>query len=167
MTWGIRPWLPEEDAQLRRMWCEGSSASEIAKALDTDRSRCAVIGRVHRLGLPGRAAPSMRTYAPKVGKRRAELAAVSVIRTEPPKVAPTPEEVQAAFADAPSSARPLAECGPDECRWPFGERGSYLFCCRPTAEGAVYCADHARIAHQPPKPGSGVAGLTRSLRRYI
>jgi len=48
-------WSEEEDFELRRLWTDGFSASQIARALGSGRSRNAVIGRVHRLGLVGRA----------------------------------------------------------------------------------------------------------------
>ncbi len=46
-------WNDERVAILKKMWLEGNSASEIAKALG-DITRNAVIGKVHRLGLSNR-----------------------------------------------------------------------------------------------------------------
>ena len=46
-------WSDERVAILKKMWLEGSSASEIAKELG-DITRNAVIGKVHRLGLSNR-----------------------------------------------------------------------------------------------------------------
>ena len=49
-------WTDERVARLTKLWAEGLSASQIAADLG-DVSRNAVIGKVHRLGLSGRAKP--------------------------------------------------------------------------------------------------------------
>ena len=48
----------------RTLWTEGLSASQIARALG-GVTRNAVIGKVHRLGLAGRASPS-RSERPRL-----------------------------------------------------------------------------------------------------
>lgn len=50
-------WTDERVAKLKELWNDGKSASQIAKQLGSC-SRNAVIGKVHRLGLAGRATPS-------------------------------------------------------------------------------------------------------------
>ena len=50
-------WTDDRVEQLKNMWTEGLSASQIARALG-GVTRNAVIGKVHRLGLAGRASPS-------------------------------------------------------------------------------------------------------------
>ena len=47
-------WTDERVDLLSRLWLEGKSASQIAKALGGGLTRNAVIGKVHRLGLAGR-----------------------------------------------------------------------------------------------------------------
>lgn len=49
-------WTDERIAQLKELWSQGMSASEIAQTLG-DISRNAVIGKAHRLGLSGRPSP--------------------------------------------------------------------------------------------------------------
>ena len=49
-------WTDERVDQLKNLWTEGLSASQIARALG-GVTRNAVIGKVHRLGLAGRASP--------------------------------------------------------------------------------------------------------------
>ncbi|WP_040346331.1 GcrA family cell cycle regulator, partial [Brevundimonas diminuta] len=51
-------WTEDRVGALKKLWLEGQSASQIAKALGGGVTRNAVIGKVHRLGLSGRAAPS-------------------------------------------------------------------------------------------------------------
>ena len=48
---------------LTKLWLEGQSSSQIAKQLGGGVTRNAVIGKVHRLGLSGRAAPSQPARA--------------------------------------------------------------------------------------------------------
>src|SRR5215217_538803 len=50
-------WTDERVTTLKKLWLDGLSASQIAKHLG-GVTRNAVIGKVHRLGLSGRAAPS-------------------------------------------------------------------------------------------------------------
>jgi len=49
-------WTEERVEQLRQLWSQGKSASEIADTLG-DVTRNAVIGKAHRLGLSGRPSP--------------------------------------------------------------------------------------------------------------
>jgi GcrA cell cycle regulator len=83
-------WTDERVEQLKKMWTEGQSASQIAKELG-GVTRNAVIGKVHRLGLSNRsgAAPAK---APETKSAK-------------------PEPVQPA---KPAAARPEAK--PDETR---------------------------------------------------
>ena len=48
-------WTDERVELLRQMWLDGKSASQISAALGGGLTRNAVIGKVHRLGLAGRA----------------------------------------------------------------------------------------------------------------
>ena len=50
-------WSDDRVEQLKSLWTEGLSASQIARALG-GVTRNAVIGKVHRLGLAGRASPA-------------------------------------------------------------------------------------------------------------
>ena len=52
-------WTEERVEQLKKLWTEGLSASQIAKRLG-DVTRNAVIGKVHRLGLEPRAKPQRK-----------------------------------------------------------------------------------------------------------
>jgi GcrA cell cycle regulator len=48
-------WTDEVVEQLKQHWIDGKSASQIAGLLGNGVTRNAVIGKVHRLGLAGRA----------------------------------------------------------------------------------------------------------------
>lgn len=161
-------WTEDRVEVLKKLWLEGLSASQIAKQLG-GVTRNAVIGKVHRLGLSGRATPSqparavMRTprppRAPSQPSVRRESHAPSHPRPEPLRLY-TPEE--------PGMATVLT-LGAHMCKWPIGDPSSdaFTFCGR-RAEGA-YCAEHSRVAFQPPqnKKRSSANELVRSLRRYI
>src|SRR5262245_6268985 len=45
------PWTFERVEDLRRLWAEGYTASQIADELGGGFGRCAVLGKVNRLGL--------------------------------------------------------------------------------------------------------------------
>ena len=62
-------WTDANTAVVTKLWAEGKSAAAIAKVInaefETRFSRNAVIGKVHRMGLPGRAKPSRPSLARK------------------------------------------------------------------------------------------------------
>jgi GcrA cell cycle regulator len=161
-------WTDERVELLKKLWLEGHSASQIAKQLG-GVTRNAVIGKVHRLGLSGRAAPSqpsrqvLRTPRPP---RPANVHHHAPRRAEP-RVMPTPQAV--VYPEEPGSATVLT-LGAHMCKWPIGDPSSdgFTFCGRRINEGS-YCVEHARVAYQPQqKKGKGsAADLARSLRRYI
>ncbi|HEY9011055.1 MAG TPA: GcrA family cell cycle regulator [Devosia sp.] len=70
----LQGWTDERVELLKKLWLEGLSASQIAGVLGEGVTRNAVIGKVHRLKLSGRAkpassAPRVRT-APRPAARR-------------------------------------------------------------------------------------------------
>ena len=65
-------WTDERVELLKKLWADGQSASEIAGELG-GITRNAVIGKVHRLGLSGRA-KSPSSAAPRPRKARAARA---------------------------------------------------------------------------------------------
>ena len=73
-------WTDERIEQLKQHWMEGKSASQIASLLGNGLTRNAVIGKVHRLGLAGRAkspgsgqlaSPPFGAAAGRASRRRA------------------------------------------------------------------------------------------------
>jgi len=67
-------WTDERVERLKRLWAEGLSASQIAAQLG-GVSRNAVIGKVHRLCLPGRAKAGGNSSTARAVKRPAAPAA--------------------------------------------------------------------------------------------
>ena len=162
-------WTDERVSTLKKLWLDGLSASQIAKQLG-GVTRNAVIGKVHRLGLSGRAAPSQPA-------RPAAQAMPSAPRRVTPVEAPTssvpvaspPAPLPAFRHEEPGSATVLT-LGAHMCKWPIGDPSSegFTFCGRRSSEGP-YCVEHARVAYQPQqtKKKGGATELARSLRRYI
>ena len=62
-------WTEERIERLKKMWQEGSTASQIADELG-GVSRNAVIGKAHRLGLSGRPTPAKPVVKPPEEPRR-------------------------------------------------------------------------------------------------
>ncbi|MBR64480.1 MAG: GcrA cell cycle regulator, partial [Rhodobacteraceae bacterium] len=72
-------WSDERVAILKKMWLEGSSASEIAKELG-NITRNAVIGKVNRLGMSNRDTNNLKSGSSTSNAKK------SVRRGRPPKV---------------------------------------------------------------------------------
>jgi GcrA cell cycle regulator len=75
-------WTEERVELLKKLWLEGLSASQIAGVLGEGVTRNAVIGKVHRLKLSGRAKPASSTprvrQAPRPAARRVASPSSSV-----------------------------------------------------------------------------------------
>ena len=63
------PWTDDRVEQLKKLWAEGLSASQIAGRLGQGVTRNAVIGKVLRLNLSGRA-PQPRATAPRSPRKQ-------------------------------------------------------------------------------------------------
>jgi GcrA cell cycle regulator len=157
-------WTEERVAELKKLWAEGHSASQIAKRLGSV-TRNAVIGKVHRLGLSGRATPSRPV------KRPPRLA-----RPKPQQQLPRQAQTRGSNALAVREAAPPAPLNEAEtniepqrlpngdmvtvltvkdtmCKWPIGDPAdtTFGFCGHASQDGSPYCAEHARVAFQPAK----------------
>lgn len=163
-------WNDERVELLKKFWAEGLSASQIAGRLG-GVTRNAVIGKVHRLGLSGRATTSrMKSLRPRPrvnananavtvlakrpGKSRFGAPGNSVVRAlySPeiePYISPV-EELVIPMAER-KSIQTLTECS---CRWPIGDPqlADFHFCGKDKVMGLPYCEFHARRAFQPPQP---------------
>src|SRR3954464_15635532 len=161
-------WTDERVATLKKLWLEGLSASQIAKQLG-GVTRNAVIGKVHRLGLSGRAAPSQPSRTTfKAPRPPRPVSAPQPRRLEAHSPAPLPRPL--IFDETPGMATVLT-LGAHMCKWPIGDPSadSFTFCGRRNEGDGPYCTHHANIAYQPQqsKKKSGANELARSLRRYI
>jgi len=93
-------WTDERIDQLKRLWEQGMTASQIAEELG-GVSRNAVIGKAHRLGLQSRPSPVRSSEAP------APVEDTPVEAAEPAPAEAEPEE-QTASEEAPAPVAPVA-----------------------------------------------------------
>lgn len=153
-------WTDDRVDLLKKLWAEGLSASQIAGRLGSV-TRNAVIGKVHRLGLSGRATTSrMKSHRPRqrmAAKRLAKSryatignpALRALYNAETNVYLPPTEELVIPVAER-KSIQTLTEV---TCRWPIGDpqNTEFHFCGKNKVPGLPYCEVHARRAFQPPQ----------------
>jgi len=151
-------WTDERVETLKKLWADGHSASQIAAELG-GITRNAVIGKVHRLGLAGRA-KSPSSAAPRQRKPRAVS---HMLRVSRPSMRGNTALAHAYELDTEAEPelidnviplgqrRSLLELTEETCRWPIGDPGTadFFFCGGPTITSLPYCAYHSRVAYQP------------------
>ena len=162
-------WTDERVELLKKLWLEGLSASQIAKQLG-GVTRNAVIGKVHRLGLSGRATPSQPARVAFKAPRPARPAVPSAPRRIEPREVVRAEPRQILRDETPGSATVLT-LGAHMCKWPIGDPSSdtFTFCGKRSDAEGPYCVQHAQVAYQPQQSRKRTSAneLARSLRRYI
>ncbi len=168
-------WTDERVELLKKLWTEGLSASQIAGRLGIV-TRNAVIGKVHRLGLSGRATTSRmknnrprprEVLAKRLSKPRFVQGGNTALRAlyqsdAEPYVAPFEEVV------IPLAQRKTIETlGETSCRWPIGDpqEADFHFCGHAKITGLPYCEVHARRAFQPPQARRGAGPVRREIAR--
>ncbi len=157
-------WHDEERVKrLREMWAAGLTGSKIGLILGT--SRCAVIAKAHRIGLPARGGANPI----KPNKYVRQSTRTEHRSKQPARAAPRPMTPLRAFLrDTLASGVPLSDTADDlaipadrrkklvdleagECRWPIGDpqHADFGFCAAPQLSGTPYCVHHARRAYEP------------------
>jgi GcrA cell cycle regulator len=160
-------WTDEAVADLRLRWDRGETCSEIGAAIGATRN--AVIGKVTRLGLPGRKASTRaalsaaevkaklkaRNDAHTVAQRARRLSARLDIsageRAAPREIVVQPvnhEPLNIPFGDL----RPLSRERSNQCRFIAAEPAGpdYLACGLETPPGESWCAHCTKIVHYRP-----------------
>lgn len=148
-------WTDDRVATLKKLWMEGHSAAQIAKQLGGGVTRNAVIGKVHRLGLAGRATPSRPAKRPARPQTRPRIAASSAPGAVRPRVSASPPILTIVPPLEPlrrddGTVTTVLTLNDQVCKWPIGDPGSadFAFCGRARCVGA-YCTEHAQLAYQP------------------
>jgi GcrA cell cycle regulator len=167
-------WTDERVEMLKSLWLDGLSASQIAKQLG-GVTRNAVIGKVHRLGLSGRATPSQPMPAAFKPVRPARASVPPPMA--PRKAVPVPLDQRSAPEPRPPErfeqpgGATVLTLGRHMCKWPIGDPASaeFTFCGRRSADERPYCQEHAQLAYAPQQVRRKASPneLARSLRRYI
>lgn len=164
-------WADGQIAELKRLWAEGLSCSKIAAQLGNGTTRNAVIGKVHRLNLSGRALPT-RPRPPETPEqklcrntRRRELRAakgLGITLAAIPKgnasfrprvlnASPAPSVPRRAVTEPPPSASrvTILHLSDKTCRWPIGDPGhkDFCFCGHGPKPSSPYCEYHHRLGY--------------------
>ena len=163
MRYPNSPW-PDRDAELRSLWSAKPtlSTAEIGRRMGLGKN--SIVGRSHRLNLPGRISPIIRDER---GPTRPDRRPIPTppLTTLPPlislSVAPLPIQVArkppVIRAPIPAPQPPVArqEIGPADpytadrstrlCQWVMGER-PVLMCSNVAPIGSPWCEGHQRLA---------------------
>jgi GcrA cell cycle regulator len=150
-------WTNDRIEQLKALWADGKSASVIAATLGSV-TRNAIIGKIHRLGLPARATgtaaarPSRRSAA---RLRPRERTLRSSGRPLPMRAPRTLAHVSLQLGPAPEVPVTLSTLAAATCRWPEGDPAApgFHFCGRPKSSVGPYCEPHASMAYKPAPRG--------------
>lgn len=156
-------WSDEREEQLRGLWAEGLlSCSQIAARIGGTRN--SIIGKVHRLGLAGRAPvpPPKRRASKQRPMRMTTSRFLMAAGCHPRPYADDPTIAQSAPLvlppPDPCCATPLLDLAPHGCRWPAGEgtlEAPYLFCGAIAVEGSSYCRFHRDFSVNKSWNGNG------------
>lgn len=158
-------WTNERVERLKQLWADGLSASQVAAELG-HVSRNAVIGKVHRLGLPGR-----KTAQPGSPVTKAARQSVQPVRQQIPSRpvvylvrgnAAVKQQAEEVPSEGLAEVVPifprvtLMELKPSSCKWPIGDPSTpeFRFCGARTENGAPYCTFHACMAYQARSEGN-------------
>ena len=154
-------WTDERVELLKKYWTEGLTASQIAMRLG-GITRNAVIGKVHRLGLSGRAittrlkpprprpAVGLTNRPPKARTAKPGNPLLqSIYHDAEPYTAPV-EEIEIPLNERKSLQDLTESC----CRWPIGDPQTpeFHFCNGKKVPGLPYCEHHSRRAFHVPQP---------------
>jgi len=172
-------WTDERVEVLKELWAGGWTASKIAERLPTSRN--AIIGKVHRLGLPPRAITVRKKSGPRFPRPRLKPPTHRVFES---RQEPTARKaLRQAFADCHldrlglGAPTPLPEpretdipriatvdLEPHHCKWvcgPTGHIDTPVHCGCKVVQGLPYCTDHAVRAYRPPEADRRGQGLKR------
>ena len=125
-------WTDERLEELKKLWAQGLSISQIGEALGVSRN--AIAGKAHRMGLPKRPSP------------------ISKPKAEKPKAEPVVEE-----QDLPLrlELRQLV-WSRSKCCWPTGDpkKNGFVFCGDTVVPGKPYCLPHCKEAYTTSRDSS-------------
>jgi GcrA cell cycle regulator len=125
-------WTDDRLAELKKLWDEGLSISQIGVALGVSRN--SIAGKAHRMGLPKRPSPISKPKAAKL-----EPAAVMVERDLPLRL----ELRQLVWSR-------------NKCCWPTGDpkKNGFVFCGEVVLPGKPYCLPHCQEAYTTSRDAS-------------
>ena len=114
-------WTEDRLIDLTKLWGEGLSITQIGLVLGVSRN--AVVGKVHRMGLPKRQSP--------------------IVRSDKPKAPRPPIQRRRAVPLT------LEQWDRNTCSWPIGDpkTDDFKFCTEQSEPGRPYCTTHCAMAY--------------------
>lgn len=129
------PWPDDRVATFKELYAAGLSHAQIGEAMGI--TRCASIGKAHRLGLDAR-------KEAKPGPKSKRSPRNSFLRVRAPVI---DHEPLSDLFEPLCERVLLLDLQPDECRWPVTEiNNQHLFCAATKTLGSSYCAHHRRMS---------------------
>lgn len=162
-------WTDDRVELLKKLWMEGLSASQIAAELGEGVTRNAVIGKVHRLKLSGRAKPATSSSRPRAANRAPRrpssssggggagvkrrmvtnvIGNTALKPTEMEDVDMSPHQQSELFIP-PEERIGLLSLNESTCKWPIGDPllPDFHFCGHDSEEAKPYCEFHSKRAY--------------------
>lgn len=137
-------WTPAEDAQLRALYDEGKSFTEMGKALKRTKNSC--ISRSRRLKFPPRGDLHISRMAKRSVGMRKRNGAHKPLRIITHRKTERRPPMYLRVVSAPES-RPVPLMERTGCCYPTTDEGPHLFCNVPT-NGTDYCEFHRRLMYR-------------------
>lgn len=149
------PWTEERVDLLKGLWKDGLSCAQIARQIG-GVSRCAVIGKIHRLGLPGRAVierkpvtkgasdSHRRGWSSSPRRTRDRFIIINAATGEITDIRSIANEPKP-LTQADGSHIGVLEIEKGQCRWPFGnpmDLSTFHFCAHPVRKDSSFCEHH-------------------------
>lgn len=169
------PYCEAESEMLKSLWSKGKTATEVAQAVNDRfgrrRSRSAVIGYVHRLGLsrsgrgganvihvrkplkPVPAANTLKGGAVPAAKKRAQAARDGAKAAPPPKQTFPEAKTRTRFlTQLPEPLKlDVLQLTDHTCRHAATERVPHAFCGHKTVPGKHWCPAHYERVYRHPE----------------
>jgi GcrA cell cycle regulator len=131
-------WDEQQVALLSQLWAKGHTTAQIGAVMRLSKN--AIIGKVHRLGLPSRPSPIKRGAAHPAIERRSDSppmkSTAHIIRLH------TPQPMPRVASLAPAKYQAVRDC-----QFPTTPGRPYRFCAAPAAPGRVYCTRHVKVCY--------------------
>ena len=153
-------WTEQREEQLRNLWADGHSASFIRQEMRAT-NRSAILGKVHRLGLPMREVKT-RHAEPKPRKASQPRRPARIVSnnngyvpradSKPPlPVKTTDVEQTNAFPIIYGRAQAVLSRAAEQCGFPMGEGEQFHYCTNAKGHGKHYCDGHHAVCWTAPK----------------
>jgi hypothetical protein len=150
-------WTPKNSDRLKALWLSGMPTAAIGDEMGIGKH--AVIGKAHRLGLPGRPSPikprPVLAEVPKALKCGQPSFAPAFLVTQPPKDWEEEAELVAVAPPPVVAFAPPVVGAPRECQFIEGDPRELLFCGAPAVRKS-YCEIHWARCYRPVTRADGL-----------